>query len=62
VLVLNHFSGRGRTSGVDVGRVRIDAACVFDIRHGKVTRLAAYVDRGTALAELELGQSGSPET
>jgi ketosteroid isomerase-like protein len=52
VLVLNHFSGRGRTSGLDVGRVGVDAACVFHIRDGKVTRLAAYMDRALALAEL----------
>jgi ketosteroid isomerase-like protein len=53
VLVLNHFRGRGRMSGVEVGQVAADAACVFEVRDGKVTRLAAYIDREHALADLE---------
>jgi ketosteroid isomerase-like protein len=61
LLVLNHFSGRGRTSGLDVRRVGVDAACVFHIRDGKVTRLAAYADRAQALAELGLDPAGSRE-
>jgi ketosteroid isomerase-like protein len=58
VLVLNHFSGRGRTSGVEIGEVAADAACVFDLHRGRVTRLAAYMDRKKALADLQGDATG----
>jgi ketosteroid isomerase-like protein len=52
VLVLTHFSGRGKASGVDVGEVRTRGASLFHLRGGKVTRLVLYFDRDRGLADL----------
>jgi ketosteroid isomerase-like protein len=61
VLVLNYFSGRGKTSGLEVGRVRTKAAALFHLSGGRVTRLVAYWDRERALADLGLApEPGSP--
>ena len=54
VLVLIHASGRGKTSGLDLGQLSKTAACLFDIRDGKVIRLVNYWDREHALADLGL--------
>jgi ketosteroid isomerase-like protein len=54
VFVLNHFSGRGKTSGVDVAHLQAKGATLFHLRDGKVTRLVGYFDRQRALAELDL--------
>jgi ketosteroid isomerase-like protein len=54
VLVLVHFSGRGKTSGVEVGDIHMKGANVFHIRGGKVTRLVLYWDRERAFADLGL--------
>ena len=58
VLVLSHFGGRGKTSGVEVGRMTTKAATLFHVRGGKVTRIVQYFDRDHALADLGL----APET
>ena len=42
VLVLLHLSGRGKTSGVELGEMRTKAANLFHVRGGKVTRLVLY--------------------
>jgi ketosteroid isomerase-like protein len=52
VLVLVHFSGRGRTSGFDLGQLATKAAQVFHLRDGAVTRLAVHYDQERVLAEL----------
>jgi ketosteroid isomerase-like protein len=57
VLVLQHFSGRGKGSGVDLERVPSQGAVLFHVRDGKVTRLIGYFDRERALAELGLSSS-----
>ena len=49
-----HLSGRGKTSGVEVGEMQTKVAAVFHIRDGKVTRLVTYWDRDRALADLGL--------
>jgi ketosteroid isomerase-like protein len=56
VLVLNHLSGRGKTSGLEVGQMKRNGAAILHIRHGKVTRYASYNDRDRALADLGLSE------
>ena len=58
VLVLAHFSGRGKASGLELGQMHAKGASLFHLRAGKVTRHVAYVDGERALADLGL----PPET
>jgi ketosteroid isomerase-like protein len=51
VLVLLRFTGRGRSSGLDIRDLWPQAASIFTIRDGKVTRLAIYLDAAAALAD-----------
>jgi hypothetical protein len=51
VLVLDHRRGRGKGSRVEVGT---KGAGVYDVRDGKVTRLAIYWERDHAFADLGL--------
>jgi ketosteroid isomerase-like protein len=60
VLVLIHLSGRGKTSGVEVGQLRANGANLFHISGGKVTRLAIYFDSERALADLGLSSEATP--
>jgi ketosteroid isomerase-like protein len=53
VLVLSHFSGRGKTSGIDLHQVR-GGAKLFHVCGGKVTRYVIYWDRDRAFADLGL--------
>lgn len=55
VLVLVHFKGRGKTSGVEVGDIQMTGANLFHVRDGEVTRLVLYWDRERAFADLGLG-------
>jgi ketosteroid isomerase-like protein len=59
VLVLNHYSGRGRASGLELGQIRAKGANLFHVRDGKVTRVVAYFNRERALAELGLAAEAS---
>ncbi len=52
VLVLNHLSGQGKTSGLDVGKMRRNGAAILRVRDGRVTRYASYNDRDRALADI----------
>ena len=52
ILVLVHDSGRGRTSGLVLDDRTV--ANYFEIRGGKVTRLALYWSRDRALADVGL--------
>ena len=54
VLVFSHYSGRGKTSGLEIGQVRMTATTLLHIRDGKVVRLVTYFDRDRALADLGL--------
>jgi ketosteroid isomerase-like protein len=54
ILVLDHRSGYGKTSGVDLAHVLTHGGTVWHLRDGKVTRLVLYFDRDRALADLGL--------
>jgi ketosteroid isomerase-like protein len=54
IVVFTLASGRGRTSGMDLRGAWSKAAAVFQIRDGKVIRLALYGDRERALADCGL--------
>src|SRR5579859_2663293 len=54
VLVLMHFSARGKRSGLELGQVRTDGATLFHVCGGKVTRYVFYWQRDRALADLGL--------
>jgi ketosteroid isomerase-like protein len=54
VLVLFHLSGRGRTSGLDLGQMQAKVASLFHVRGAQVTRLVNYLDSDRALADLGL--------
>jgi ketosteroid isomerase-like protein len=59
ILVLVRFSGRGRTSGVDVGEIRSKGLHLFHVRDRKVTKHVLYLDRKRALADLGLAPEAS---
>jgi ketosteroid isomerase-like protein len=62
VLVLLKNSGRGKSSGLELGQMGTKAANLFHIRGDKVTRLVVYwEDRERALTDLGLAsEAGSP--
>jgi hypothetical protein len=57
VLVLVRYTGRGKTSGIDLGELGMQGAQLFRVREGRVTRFVRYIDRARAFADLGL----SPE-
>jgi hypothetical protein len=60
ILVLHRWSGRGKTSGVELGQISAKGAGLFHIRSGKVTRAVTYFDRDRALADVGLApEAGS---
>jgi len=54
VLVLVHFGGRGKASGLELGQMQAKAASLFHVSGGKVTRLIIYWNRERAFADLGL--------
>ena len=51
VLVLVRYSGRGKSSGLDLAS---EGAWLVHVRDGRVTKLVRYFDRDRALADLGL--------
>jgi ketosteroid isomerase-like protein len=58
LVLLRAGSGRGKMSGLAIGRMRTTGANLFHIRDGKVTRLVIYLDRERARADLGLAPEG----
>jgi len=58
VLVLVHFSGRGKASGLEAAQwgTTKGGANVVHVRDGKVTRLVIYFDRERAFADLGVAE------
>jgi ketosteroid isomerase-like protein len=54
LVLLRARSGRGKTSGLDIGQMRTRGANLFHISGSKVTKLVVYLDRDRALADLGL--------
>jgi ketosteroid isomerase-like protein len=54
VLVLYNWSGRGKASGLELGKIRSGGASLFHVHDGIVTRCVIYLDRERALADLGL--------
>jgi hypothetical protein len=59
VVVLLHFIGRAKASGMDLTQMQTKQASLFQIRHGKVTRLVLYWDEKRALADVGLAPEPS---
>jgi ketosteroid isomerase-like protein len=56
VVVLHHYWGRGKASGLEIGDTWTKAATLFHVHNGKVTRLVGYNERERALADLGLAE------
>src|SRR5436190_21239189 len=54
VFTLVCLSARGKTSGLELGRMRPEGANLFEIRGGKVSRVVIYANRDRALTDLGL--------
>jgi hypothetical protein len=64
VLVLNRFSGRGKTSGAELPQIQAKGATLYPRprQQGDKTRFL-YFDRKRALADLGLAsEAGSPDS
>jgi hypothetical protein len=55
-LAVMRFSGRGKTSGLDVAQMGGTGANVFQIRVGKMIKVVIYWSRDRALADTGLGE------
>jgi ketosteroid isomerase-like protein len=54
VLVLFHFSARGKTSGLEIAQIWTKGASLFHLCGGQVTRLVQYLDRAKAFEAVGL--------
>lgn len=62
VLVYLRNEGRGKGSGIEIGRISARSANVFTVRDEKVTRLELYWDREDAISNLGLADETKPGT
>jgi ketosteroid isomerase-like protein len=60
VLVLGHYRGRGKASGVDIGKMGARGASLYHVRNGKVTKIVGYFDRERALADIRRAREADP--
>jgi ketosteroid isomerase-like protein len=58
VLVLSHYSGRGKTSRLELGQMRSEGAALLHVRDARVVRFVAYWHRERAFADLGLAEEG----
>jgi ketosteroid isomerase-like protein len=58
VLALTYFWGRGRGSGLELGKTGTTGASLFQIRDGKVVKLRLYASRAHARADVGLAPQG----
>jgi ketosteroid isomerase-like protein len=58
VLVLGRFTGRGKTSGVDLGKIRPPSALLFQLADGKAVRVVYYTHREEVVADLGVAPEG----
>jgi hypothetical protein len=54
VLVLGRLGGRGKMSGLELEQMQANAAVLFEVSRGEVTRLVVYMNRHRAFADLGL--------
>ena len=52
--MLHRYSGRGKTSGLEIGQIASRGADLFHVSDGRVTRLVLYWELDRALADLGL--------
>src|SRR5207253_5493115 len=62
VLVLIHYHGRGKASGVDLGEIGATSAQLYHVRDGKVTRWVSYWDRERAFADVGLASEDGADS
>lgn len=56
VLAIVHFGGQGKASGLEVDKMGMKGASLFQFRDGKVVRLVLYLDLEHALGDLGLAR------
>jgi ketosteroid isomerase-like protein len=56
VLVLTLVRGRGKASGLDVGKLHARLAQLFHVRDDKVSRVVVWIDGERAFADLGLSE------
>ena len=58
VLVLTHYRGRGKASGLDLEQMETRGASLFHIRDSRVTKLVLYWDPERVLVDAGLDPGG----